>query len=202
MLIILAAFVGVIILTGAGVNEPAIEKTTFFTTSVNTQPDTAKPTTIPQLTTDAPQPTTISLETVEEQHENNEINQEVEYEKSVPKETVTCVYLDDDAQVDLLARVIYQESGTCSEHCQWLVGSTAMNLADEYGGLENVAYDYNIFNVAGLLYRATPSDLSYSVARRVLSGDRNYSVKAFRTDYFHNFGTPYISADNVYFSTY
>lgn len=105
-------------------------------------------------------------------------------------------------ELDLLARTIYQEAGVCGEHCQWLVGSTVLNLADERGGIEAVVFDYNTFNVAYVLYNATPSDLSYSVARRVLAGDRDYSVKAFRTDYYHNFGTPYTSVDNVYFSTY
>lgn len=105
-------------------------------------------------------------------------------------------------ELDLLARTIYQEAGSCGEYCQWLVGSTVLNLADERGGIEVVVFDYNTFNVAYSLYNATPSDLSYSVASRLLSGDRDYCVKAFRTSYYHDFGTPYISVDNVYFSTY
>lgn len=107
-----------------------------------------------------------------------------------------------DYELDLLARTIYQESGICSEYCQWLVGSTVLNLADDRGGIENVVFDYNTFNVAYILYDCTPSDLSYSVAERLLSGDRDYNVKAFRTDYYHSFGTPYTCVDNVYFSVY
>ena len=105
-------------------------------------------------------------------------------------------------EYDLLARTIYQEAGICGEYCQWLVGSTVLNLADERGGIKSVVTDYNTFNVAYKLFRETPSNLSYSVAKRLISGDRNYKVKAFRTDYYHNFGTPYTSVDNVYFSTY
>ena len=105
-------------------------------------------------------------------------------------------------EIDLLARTIYQEGGICSEYCQWLIGSTVLNLADERGGIENVVFDYNTFNVAYVLYNATPSDLSYSVARRLANGDRDYNVKAFRTDYYHSFGTPYTAVDNVYFSSY
>lgn len=104
-------------------------------------------------------------------------------------------------EYDLVARTIYQESGICSEYCQWLVGSTILNLADERGGIENVVFDYNTFNVAYVLYDCTPSELSYKVAARVLSGDRDYNVKYFRTDYYHGFGTPYTNVDNVYFST-
>ena len=40
-------------------------------------------------------------------------------------------------EYDLLARTIYQESGICSEYCQWLVGSTVLNLAETNGGIEN-----------------------------------------------------------------
>lgn len=104
-------------------------------------------------------------------------------------------------EYDLLARTIYQEGGVCSEYCQWLIGSAVLNLADERGGIENVVFDYNTFNVAYVLYDCTPSNLSYSVAERLLSGDRDYVVKYFRTDYYHGFGTPYTNVDNVYFST-
>lgn len=105
-------------------------------------------------------------------------------------------------EADLLARTIYCEAGNCSEYCQWLVGSTVLNLADERGGIESVVFDYNTFNVAYILYDKTPSKLSYSVAQRLLSGDRDYNVKAFRMSYYHNFGSPYTSVDGVYFSTY
>ena len=134
--------------------------------------------------------------------------EEVNVEKSEDNQEQAALEIDNvsnnasDYELDLLARTIYQEAGICGEYCQWLVGSTVLNLADSYGGIEAVVFDYNTFNVAYSLYNATPSDLSYSVANRLLSGDRDYSVKAFRTDYYHSFGTPYTSVDNVYFSTY
>lgn len=110
-------------------------------------------------------------------------------------------YCDD---TDLLARLIYLEAGSCSENCQWLVGSSAMNLADSCGGLSSVAYDPNKFSVAGNIDSCDPSQESYDVAARILSGDRDYAVRAFRTDYFHEWADPYIAMeeDNVYFSTY
>ena len=109
-------------------------------------------------------------------------------------------YSEDD--VDLIARTVYLESGGCGEYCQWLTASTILNLAESRGGVANVVYDYNTFNVADMIDYCSPSDLSYSVAERVISGDRDYNVKAFRADYYHDFGSPYTSADNVYFSTY
>ena len=102
--------------------------------------------------------------------------------------------------VDLLAKLIYLEAGTCPEDCQWLVGSTAVNLAEDRGGLEAVAYDYNTFNVAYQIDSCSPSETSYAVAFRILSGDRDHQVYAFRTGMYHEWATPYISIDNVYFS--
>lgn len=107
-----------------------------------------------------------------------------------------------NSDVDLIARTVYLESGGCGEYCQWLTASTILNLADRNGGISNVVYDYNTFNVAGMIDGCSPSDLAYSVAQRVVSGDRDYSVMAFRADYYHSFGTPYTNVDNVYFSTY
>lgn len=105
-------------------------------------------------------------------------------------------------EYDLLARTIFQEAGICGEYCQWLVGSTVLNRADVGGGIENVVFDYNIFNVAYELFDETPSELSYAVARRLIAGDRDYKVMAFRDSYYHNFGVPYDSVDNMYFSVY
>ena len=106
------------------------------------------------------------------------------------------------SDVDLVARTVYLESGSCGEYCQWLTASTILNLAESRGGIADVVYDYNTFNVAGMIDSCSPSDLSYSVAERVLSGDRDYNVMAFRAGYYHSFGIPYTNADNVYFSTY
>jgi type IV secretory pathway VirB10-like protein len=141
-----------------------------------------------------------------EDNENNKQEQtqqkeppKTENKDETPKQETTATNKSD---VELLARLIYLEGGNCSEYCQWLIGSTAMNLADINGGLSAVAYNYNIFNVAYKIDSCTPSALSRKVAERVLSGDRDYNVKAFRMWYYHSFGTPYTTVDNVYFSTY
>ena len=111
---------------------------------------------------------------------------------------------DYSQDVDLLARIICLESGDCSDECQRLVGSTAMNLADIYGGLSEVAYDYTMFNVAYNLDYCQPSDKNYEIAESVVSGNRDYNVKAFKTGGYHEWATPYIylPEDGVYFSTY
>lgn len=175
--------------------DTAVKSTTQPTTVyVTTEPTTVKPTEKTKkdkkkIKTTSP-PTEPPTKKVEVQAET----------KTITKSNNT--YNTSSDEVDLLARVIYCEAGNCSEYCQWLVGSTAMNLADSNGGLRAVAFDYNTFNVAGILYTRDPSELSYSVAQRILSGDRDYNVKAFRMSYYHSFGTPYAVVDNVYFSSY
>lgn len=158
---------------------------------------TTQPTTVSTTTILATEPeTTVSAETTE-CITNTKVNS-----VNCSSATNDCVYEISEYELDLVARTVFQEVGTCGEYCQWLVASTVLNLADEYGGIENVVFDYDKFNVAYVLYKDTPSELSYSVARRVASGDRDYNVKAFRRDYYHSFGTPYISVGNIYFSTY
>lgn len=103
----------------------------------------------------------------------------------------------------IIARIIMAESGNCSIDCLWLTGSALLNLADYYyeGDLEAVAYDPQVFNVADILDSVVPNQDCWDTADRLLSGDRDYKVMFFRTDYYHSFGTPYINIDNVYFST-
>lgn len=168
------------------------------TNSTESEPTLTPATEVP--TEELVEPTEI--EDTEEYREYGEQSYEVDpadYEVVESDEDETYNYFGD---TDLLAKVIYLEAGDCSEYCQWLVGSTAMNLADEYGSLSAVAYNYNIFNVSYQLDSCEPSSLSYSVAERILSGDRDYNVKAFRDGCYHSFGTPYESVDGVYFSTY
>lgn len=174
------------------VEETTIEKTTVSTTE----------TTISKVET-KPAETIVIAESKEEIESYSEIEKYIEAETEPTEESENIVTDNNsDTNIDLLARIIYFESGSCSEYCQWLVGSTAMNLANEYGSLETVAFNYDIFNVANILYTDTPSSLSYSVATRIINGDRDVNVRAFRTDYYHSFGSPYTNVDNVYFSSY
>ena len=158
----------------------------------------------PEKTETVPEKEEIKEEKVEETEPQVETKTETDEtpEKEEKQEKTYSSGGYSDYEIDLIARTTYQEAGNCSEYCQWLVASTILNLADEQGGIENVVFNYNTFNVAYCLYDATPSDTSYAVARRVASGDRDYNVKAFRTDYYHDFGSPYTSTDNVYFSAY
>lgn len=217
-----------IVLSGCGryiksVKTPlkANNKTNFVSTYDTVQKKSVKETTVEETsisaTISATEITTSKVETkpvettVATDNKEKEIESCSEIEKYIEAETEPTYVLENTvidngdnyaSNIDLLARIIYFESGSCSEYCQWLVGSTAMNLADEYGSLETVAFNYDIFNVANILYTDTPSSLSYSVATRIINGDRDINVRAFRTDYYHSFGSPYTSVDNVYFNSY
>lgn len=213
-----------IILSGCGryinsaKNPPKANKINFVSTYDTVQRKSVKETTI-EKTTISTAETTISkvetkpTETIVVAERKEEIESCSEIEKYIEAETESTeesaeesknIVTDNnsDTNIDLLARIIYFEAGSCSEYCQWLVGSTAMNLANEYGSLETVAFNYDIFNVANILYTDTPSSLSYSVAIRIINGDRDVNVRAFRTDYYHSFGSPYTNVDNVYFSSF
>ena len=178
-------------------------------TEAPTVPPTEEPTEQPTETpTEEPteQPTETPTEEIKDilTEENKKPTEKPTQQATKPNNSTNSgntINVDYDTQL-LLAKVIYEEAGNCSEYCQWLVGSTAMNLADIHGSLSAVAYNVNIFNVAYELDSSVPSQLSLDVAKRILSGDRDYNVKAFRMWYYHNFGTPYTNVDGVYFSTY
>jgi hypothetical protein len=185
-------------------NKVVTQSTPDTIVQVTVAPTTEEPTSIEPTTQEITEQIVETEAVVQDETEYVDVEESYEDEN---EESYSDDYSNDyvnysDYELDLLARTIYQEAGICGEYCQWLVGSTVLNLADERGGIENVVFDYDTFNVAYILYDCTPSNLSYSVASRLLSGDRDYSVKAFRTNYYHSFGTPYTNVDNVYFSTY
>ena len=144
---------------------------------------------------------------VEETEEEIEYEQPQEYDNDSEDEDEhdngsddrsTDSYNDDD--VSLLARVLWAEAGGCSWDCQRLVASTVLNLADYMSGsdLSEIVYDTSVVYISN----DEPSSQCYEVARAVLAGDRDYNVMAFRSWYYHDFGTPYTNIDDVYFSTF
>jgi flagellar motor protein MotB len=178
-------------------------KTISETVSENCELTTEETTKVIE-TTEPVVETTTEQNTVENDIDNSQQYQEdyLENQPNSYNDNINCTYDISEYELELVARTIYCEAGGCSEYCQWLVGSTILNLADVNGGIVAVTSNSNMFNVADYLYNSTPSDLSYSVARRVLSGDRDYNVMAFRASYYHSFGIPYTNVDNMYFSTY
>ena len=184
--------------------------------SVSTPSEAIKPTNSPTI---APteQPTNKPIEDstysppVEEPQNSNteEYNQDDGKEYDVAEETEESEQIYEnpsfsDSDRKIVAQLIMAESGNCSIECLWLTGSVLLNLADRYhnGDIEATAKDSSIFDVVNILDSVIPSQDCWDTADRLLSGDRDYNVMAFRTDYYHSFGTPYTNVDNVYFSTY
>ena len=190
-------------------NQPSPIKPKQYIHIGGATPDTPLKTQVTEVPTNSTEVTAEkSTEAVTEA--STEKNTEIETE--TPTETIDTskVEVNDTnnlyqyTDTELLAKLIYTEAGSCGEYCQWLVGSTIMNLADLYDGLQNIAYDSTKFDsyTINKLNSCVPSDLSIKVANRILSGDRDTIPMAFRMGYYHNFGMPYTNVDNVYFSTF
>lgn len=178
-------------------------------TVIPTVAPTQAPTVVPtQPPTELPEETHADIEyypEVEEDEEETEYEQPQVYDNDSEDEhdnesddSNTKAYNDDD--VSLLARVLWAEAGGCSRECQKLVASTVLNLADYMSGgdLSGIVYDTSVVYISD----DEPSPQCYEVAREVLAGDRDYNVMAFRSWYYHDFGTPYTNIDDVYFSTF
>lgn len=102
---------------------------------------------------------------------------------------------------EILAKLLYCESGSTSWDCQVYTCSAILNLSDYTGrSISNMASDKKVFSVAPWVWSSTPTQTQYKVIDYVLSGGRVSGVKWFRTDHYHSFGTPVKSIDNVYFS--
>lgn len=174
-------------------------KTTQSPTIAATEQPTNKPTEATTYSPPVEEPQSIDEEEYIYEDGKNDIVEET-YIEDEPEES----YSFSDSDRNIIARLVMAESGNCSLECLWLTGSTLLNLADRYhnGDIEATAKDSDIFDVADYLDYVEPNQDCWDTADRLLSGDRDYNVMAFRTDYYHSFGTPYRKVDNVYFSTY
>lgn len=173
-------------------------------TVCETQSQTEYPTESPETEPPTEEPTEVSWDEPAEEYDEADDQSYEEPDENYDEDnndSSSDFSLDD---LEWLARAICLEAGGCSERCQWLVGSTVVNLANRYnnGDILATVTDTSMFSVANYLFTKEPSATNWSVAERVLSGDRDTEVMAFRTDYYHSFGSPYDVVDNVYFSTY
>lgn len=121
-------------------------------------------------------------------------------EEVVVEECVTVNY-SYNSEREILAKLLYCESGSTSWDCQVYTCSAILNLSDYTGrSISNMASDKKTFSVAPWVWSAKPTQTQYDVIDYVLSGGRISDVKYFRTDFYHKFGTPVTNIDNVYFS--
>ena len=108
---------------------------------------------------------------------------------------------NEEIDIDFLAKLIWAEGGTMSWEGQVYLCSAILNLCDMTGrSVWSAGHDYNMFSVAYIVDYVSPTQTQYDVIEYVLNGGRIADVCYFRTDFFHSFGTPVCSIDNVYFS--
>lgn len=106
-------------------------------------------------------------------------------------------YTEEEKQ--LLAQCLYCEAGSTSWEAQVATFSAILNHIDDYDGLW-VLDSVNHFAVASYYRYCSPLQVQYDVVDYVLSGHRIADIKYFRTSYYHNFGSPMFSIENIYFS--
>lgn len=106
------------------------------------------------------------------------------------------------ADPTFLAKLLYCEAGGMGWQGQVYVCSAILNLCD----YSNYTIWYSghierIFEVAPYVDYAQPLQTQYDVIDYVINqGGRISEIKYFRTDYYHDFGTPVCRIENVYFS--
>lgn len=106
-------------------------------------------------------------------------------------------YTEEEKQ--LLAQCLYCEAGSTSWEAQVATFSAILNHIDDYDGLW-VLDSVNHFAVAPYYRYCSPLQVQYDVVDYVLSGHRIADIKYFRTSYYHSFGSPMFSIENIYFS--
>lgn len=107
----------------------------------------------------------------------------------------------EENEIEILAKLLFCEAGATSWDCQVYVCSAILNLSDYTGrSVWNIAHDVNTMAVAPYVDYVSPLSMQYDVIEYVMNEGRIEGVTFFRTDYYHSFGTPICSIENVYFS--
>ena len=102
----------------------------------------------------------------------------------------------------ILAKLLYAEAGGMGWEGQVYTCSAILNLKDYSGRtIWNMAHDVNTMAVALYVDYECPMDTQYDVIEYVVcGGGKIEEICYFRTYYYHSFGTPVCSIENVYFS--
>ena len=108
-----------------------------------------------------------------------------------------------DADLELIARLVYLECGSCSYRAQQAVASVIFNRMIRYGKTaRQVIYEPNVFSPSGRVKTTTPSSSCRMAVREVYETGLTLpsNVLAFRNGHYHMFGRPYCSIDGIYFT--
>lgn len=102
---------------------------------------------------------------------------------------------------DILAKLLCCEAGNQSWEGQVYTCSAILNFCDRNNvSIWNAAHNQNYFEPAPFVDDAEPTSVQYEVIYYVLNGGRIPEICWFRTDYYHDFGTPVCKVGDHYFS--
>lgn len=102
---------------------------------------------------------------------------------------------------DILAKLLYCEAGNQSWEGQVYTCSAILNFCDRNNvSIWDAAHNQNYFEPAPFVDDAEPTSVQYEVIYYVLNGGRIPEICWFRTDYYHDFGTPVCKVGDHYFS--
>ena len=102
---------------------------------------------------------------------------------------------------DILAKLLYCEAGNQSWEGQVYTCSAILNFCDRNNvSIWDAAHNQNYFEPAPFVDDAKPTSVQYEVIYYVLNGGRIPEICWFRTDYYHDFGTPVCKVGDHYFS--
>lgn len=108
----------------------------------------------------------------------------------------------EENEIEILAKLLFCEAGAASWDCQVYVCSAILNLSEYTGrSIWDIAHDINTMAVAPYVDYASPLPTQYNIIEYVMGEGKIEGVMFFRTSYYHPFGTPICSIDNVYFSS-
>ena len=105
------------------------------------------------------------------------------------------------SEVEILAKLLYCEAGNMSWDAQVYTCSAILNMSEYYGeSINSLAHKPSVYSVASYVDGAQPKQTQYDVIDYVLKGGRIPEICYFRTNHYHNFGTPVCEVDGHYFS--
>jgi hypothetical protein len=108
-----------------------------------------------------------------------------------------------DSEIRDIAALVYLEAGSQSYSCQQAIASVIINRMLKYNkSALSVIYEPGVFSPASRVRYTTPSQSCMNAVISVINDGPTLprNVLAFRNGHYHNFGTPYVCIDGVYFT--
>lgn len=137
---------------------------------------------------------------------HEEVNEKSQQIKGVEEENET-LRKELDSRVtffeeeEILAKLLWCEARGSSWEGQVYTCSAILNYCERAGTtIWEAAHNPQSFEPAPYVDNATPTAMQYEVIYYVLNGGRIPDICWFRTDHYHDFGTPVCEVDGHYFS--